>query len=115
MIFSRNGRLIDVQTRTPWTSFINNDRYIKVEIEFAAALDEHFGVTTAKQQVTVSPLIWDLLSEAGLPKAISNTRTGPRREACPPPRCPGTPDRRTSSIGAGDGGQRPGQWRHHAI
>ena len=30
IIFSRNGRIIDVQTRTPWTVFINNDRYIKL-------------------------------------------------------------------------------------
>lgn len=74
IIFSRNGRLIDVQTRTPWTRFINNDRYIKVEIEFSATLDEMFGVTTAKQQVTVSPRIWELLQQAGLPKAIEQLR-----------------------------------------
>ena len=74
IIFSRNGRLIDVQTRTPWTSFINNDRYIKVELEFSATLDEAFGVTTSKQQVTVSTHIWDLLREAGLPKAIEQLR-----------------------------------------
>ncbi len=74
VIYSRNGRLIDVQTRTPWTAFINNDRYIKVEIEFSATLDELFGVTTSKQQVTVSPLIWDLLRQAGLPKAIEQLR-----------------------------------------
>lgn len=74
IIFSRNGRLIDVQTRTPWTSFINNDRYIKVEVEFSATLDEMLGVTTSKQQVTVSPQIWDLLREAGLPKAIEQLR-----------------------------------------
>lgn len=74
IVFSRNGRLIDVQTRTPWTSFINNDRYIKVEIEFSATLDEAFGVTTSKQQVTVSTFIWDLLREAGLPKAIEHLR-----------------------------------------
>lgn len=74
VIFSRNGRLIDVQSRTPWTSFINNDRYIKVEVEFSATLDEAFGVTTSKQQVTISPLIWDLLREAGLPKAIEQLR-----------------------------------------
>ncbi|MCW3838174.1 ATP-binding protein [Sphingomonas canadensis] len=74
IVFSRNGRLIDVQTRTPWTSFINNDRYIKVEIEFSATLDEAFGVTTSKQQVTVSTFIWDLLREAGLPKAIEQLR-----------------------------------------
>jgi hypothetical protein len=75
IIFSRNGRLIDVQTRTPWTSFINNDRYIKVEVEFSASLDEAFGVTTSKQQVTVSPFAWDLLLQAGLPKAIEQLRT----------------------------------------
>ena len=75
IIFSRNGRLIDVQTRTPWTSFINNDRYIKVEVEFSATLDEAFGVTTSKQQVTVSPFAWDLLLQAGLPKAIEQLRT----------------------------------------
>lgn len=74
LIFSRNGRLIDVQTRTPWTSFINNDRYIKVEVEFSATLDEAFGVTTSKQQVTVSPFMWDQLREAGLPKAIEQLR-----------------------------------------
>jgi hypothetical protein len=75
VIFSRNGRLIDVQTRTPWTTFINNDRYIKVEVEFSATLDEAFGVTTSKQQVTVSPFAWDLLLQAGLPKAIEQLRT----------------------------------------
>ena len=74
IIFSRNGRLIDVQTRTPWTTFINNDRYIKVEVEFSATLDEAFGVTTSKQQVTVSPLIWDQLRSAGLPKGIEQLR-----------------------------------------
>ena len=74
IIFSRNGRLIDVQTRTPWTSFINNDRYIKVELEFSATLDEMFGVTTSKQQVTVSHRIWELLQQAGLPKEIEKLR-----------------------------------------
>lgn len=74
IIFSRNGRLIDIQTRTPWTAFTNNDRYIKVEVEFSANLDEAFGVTTSKQQVTVSTWIWDLLRQAGLPKAIEQLR-----------------------------------------
>src|ERR1700744_4446406 len=50
IVFSRNGRVIDVQTRAPWTVFINNDRYIRVEVEFSASLDEMFGVTTSKQQ-----------------------------------------------------------------
>lgn len=75
VIFSRNGRLIDVQTRTPWATFITNDRYIKVEVEFSATLDEAFGVTTSKQQVTVSPFAWELLLQAGLAKAIEQLRT----------------------------------------
>lgn len=75
LLFSRNGRLIDMHVRTPWTSFINNDRYIKVEVEFSATLDEIFGVTTSKQQVTVSAFAWDLLLQAGLPKAIEQLRT----------------------------------------
>lgn len=74
VIFSRMGRLIDVQTRTPWTTFINNDRYIKVEVEFSASLDDEFGVTTSKQQVTISQRMWDLLREHGLPKAIEQLR-----------------------------------------
>lgn len=74
IVFSRNGRVIDLAARTPWTTFINNDRYIRVEIEFSASLDEQFGVTTSKQQVTVSQAMWDRLREAGLHKAIEQLR-----------------------------------------
>lgn len=74
IVFSRNGRVVDVQARTPWTTFINNDRYIRVEVEFSASLDEAFGVTTSKQQVTVSQGMWDQLQAAGLPKAIEHLR-----------------------------------------
>ena len=75
LVFSRNGRVVDVQSRTPWTTFINNDRYIRVELEFSAALDEAFGVTTSKQQVSLSPEMWDHLRVAGLPKAIEHLRS----------------------------------------
>ncbi|NTF91625.1 ATP-binding protein [Agrobacterium rhizogenes] len=74
IIFSRNGRLIDVQNRLPWTVFINNDRYIRVEIEFSATLDELFGVTTSKQQVSVTAMVWDALRQAGIHKAIEQLR-----------------------------------------
>lgn len=74
LIFSRNGRLIDVQNRAPWTVFINNDRYIRIEIEFSATLDELFGVTTSKQQVSVSTPVWDALRQAGIHKAIEQLR-----------------------------------------
>lgn len=74
IVFSRNGRIVDLVARTPWTTFINNDRYIRIEIEFSASLDELFGVTTSKQQVSVTSLIWDRLREAGLHKAIEHLR-----------------------------------------
>jgi hypothetical protein len=119
VIFSRNGRLIDVQNRTPWTSFINNDRYIKVEIEFSATLDEAFGVTTSKQQVTVSPLIWDLLRQAGLPKAIEQLRNkvkqakvARRLEALTPCNGERRLSERAMSIASamGEGGSNNPQW-----
>lgn len=74
IVFSRNGRVIDVHSRTPWTTFINNDRYIRIEVEFSASLDEAFGVTTSKQQVSVSQEMWEQLQAAGLPKAIEHLR-----------------------------------------
>ncbi|REG53308.1 ATP-binding protein (plasmid) [Paracoccus versutus] len=74
IIFSRNGRIVDIHGRTPWTTFVNNDRYIRVEIEFSAGLDEAFGVTTAKQQISLSREMWDLLRAAGMPKAIEHLR-----------------------------------------
>ena len=75
LVFSRNGRVVDVQSRTPWTTFINNDRYIRVEVEFSASLDEAFGITTSKQQVSLSPEMWNRLHMAGLPKAIEHLRS----------------------------------------
>jgi len=73
-IFSRNGRIIDVVARNPITVLQNNDRYIKIEIDFPAVLDEHFNISTSKQRVDVSDTIWDRLREAGLGKAIEQLR-----------------------------------------
>ncbi|WP_313552979.1 ATP-binding protein [Brevundimonas sp.] len=74
IIFSRMGRMIDVVSRPPWTTFLNDDRYIKVEVEFPAVLDEEFGITTSKQQITVSERVWNILKENGVPKAIEQMR-----------------------------------------
>ena len=79
LIFARNGRIIDVVTRNPITVLQNNDRYIKVEIDFPAVLDEHFNISTSKQRIDVSETIWDRLREAGLGKAIEQLR-GKARE-----------------------------------
>jgi hypothetical protein len=79
-IFSRNGRIIDVVARNPITVLQNNDRYIKIEIDFPAELDEFFNISTSKQRVDVSDVIWDRLREAGLGRAIEHLRSKAREE-----------------------------------
>lgn len=64
LIICREGRQIDVVT-PPWTKFQNNDRYIKIEVDFDPALDEYFGVTTSKQQIMIDDVMWEKLKSAG--------------------------------------------------
>jgi len=73
-IFSRMGRIIDVVTRSDLTTFQNNDRYIKIEVDFPAVLDEEFNVTTSKQQIVPSERMWELLRQNGLVKALEQLR-----------------------------------------
>ncbi|MBV9783702.1 MAG: ATP-binding protein [Acidisphaera sp.] len=73
-IFARMGRIIDVITKNDVTTFQNNDRYIKIEIDFPALLDEEFNVTTSKQQVVPSDRMWDILRQNGLVKALEQLR-----------------------------------------
>jgi hypothetical protein len=73
-IFARMGRIIDVVTRSDLTVFQNNDRYIKVEVDFPAVLDEEFNVTTSKQQIVPSERMWDILRQNGLLKALEQLR-----------------------------------------
>lgn len=73
-VFARMGRIIDVITKNEVTTFQNNDRYIKVEIDFPALLDEEFNVTTSKQQVVPSDRMWDILRQNGLLKALEQLR-----------------------------------------
>jgi hypothetical protein len=108
IVFSRNGRVVDVQSRTPWTTFINNDRYIRIECEFSASLDEAFGVTTSKQQVTVSQEIWEQLQAAGLPKAIEHLRAKVRAAKVERPRAIGAGTTR-AATGADHGPDHLGQ------
>ena len=74
MIVSRMGRVLDVVNRLPKTRFNNYDKYIKVELDFDASLDSEFGVTTSKQQVSISERIWTLLENEGLYSTITNLR-----------------------------------------
>jgi hypothetical protein len=91
LIISRMGRVIDVVTHVPSSmisdakkierlTFKNNDRYIKVEIDFPAALDEEFNVATSKQTVMLSNRIWEVLEQNGLFAAMAQLREKFQRE-----------------------------------
>lgn len=74
IIFVREGRQIDVVTKTPWFGFQTNDRFWKIEVNFPASLDEEFSVTTNKQQIVPSERIWTLLEQAGVKRAIDQMK-----------------------------------------
>lgn len=73
-IVARMGRIIEVVRHYDTTTFVNYDRYIKIEIDFDANLDEEFNVPTSKQRVDVSERIWEILKENGILKALSQLR-----------------------------------------
>ena len=64
LLICRNWRQLDC-IRPDWTPFQIYDRNIKIEIDFDPALDEYFGVTTSKQQVTIDDQMWDKLKGSG--------------------------------------------------
>jgi hypothetical protein len=82
IIFLRNGRQIDVvDSKCPWTKFQNNDRYVGVDVDFSAELDEEFSITTSKQQIVVSQRIWNILYDNGVYEAITLMRKRYEKES----------------------------------
>lgn len=73
-IFARMGRVIDVVAKNEETTFVNYDRYHRIEVDFPAVLDEEFSVTTSKQQISPSDRIWEILKQAGVFKALEQMR-----------------------------------------
>src|SRR5581483_8944247 len=64
LLICRESRHID--TISPrWTKFQNYDINVKVEVNFDAALDEYFGITTAKQQIVIDDEMWEKLQHSG--------------------------------------------------
>ena len=55
-IIARMGRIIETVRHSPLTTFVNNDRYFKIEVDFDASLDEEFNVPTSKQRRINQPL-----------------------------------------------------------
>jgi hypothetical protein len=80
ILFYRMGRFLDCVRHTPFHTFMNYDRYYKIEVDFPAVLDEHFNVSTSKQRVDVSETIWNKLKEAGIIKAVSSLTSKARAE-----------------------------------
>lgn len=74
LIVLRAGREIDVVTKGLPTTFGNYDRYVGLEVDFPATLDEFFGVTTHKQQITLSESIITLLNQNGVWQTVEKMR-----------------------------------------
>lgn len=84
IIFLRNGRQIDVLRPPRRLGKINatTDRFWAVEVDFDAALDDWFSITTSKQQVTPDNRIWDMLADkANLFKVIGEMRSAYEKQA----------------------------------
>ena len=77
-IVTRAGRQIDLVSKTQFSksdfTLGNNDRHWAIQLDFDPVLDEEFGITVNKQQVTLSERIWDKLKEEGVPGIIKSLR-----------------------------------------
>ncbi len=64
LLICRERRQIDCVT-PPFTKFQNYDMNVKIEIDFDPELDEYFGITTAKQQISIVDEMWEKLKHGG--------------------------------------------------
>ncbi len=64
LLICREGRQIDCISPR-WYKFQNYDANLKIEINFSSELDEFFGITTAKQQITIDDVMWEKLGQGG--------------------------------------------------
>jgi hypothetical protein len=80
LVVTRSGRQIDLVSRTHYakdtenTTIINYDRNWAIELDFDPILDEEFGITVNKQQVTLSEAIWQKLSDNKIPNVVTDLR-----------------------------------------
>lgn len=76
LIVTRAGRQIDLAMRPHYAgdkydmTIVNYDRNWAVELDFDPILDEEFGITVNKQQVTISERMWQILEAQGVPQII---------------------------------------------
>jgi hypothetical protein len=64
LLVCREKRQIDT-VQPWWKTYTIFDRNVKVEIDFDPELDEYFGITTTKQQITIDPEVREKLQHSG--------------------------------------------------
>jgi len=79
-IILRAGRQIDVVTKIPDKVLQTYDCNWGLEIDFDPTLDEYFGVTTNKQQITISEGMWAMLTQNGVLNAMKEMHARFMRE-----------------------------------
>jgi hypothetical protein len=86
LIVTRAGRQIDLVARPHYAreaenlTIVNYDRNWAVELDFDPVLDEEFGITVNKQQVTLTEWMWQKLSDEKLPSIITGLRSRTKKE-----------------------------------
>jgi hypothetical protein len=81
LIVTRAGRQVDLVTRTHFSrpadnvTIVNYDRNWAIELDFDPVLDEEFGITVNKQQVTLSERIWQKLADEKIPAIVKELRS----------------------------------------
>ena len=77
-IVNRAGRQIDLVRKAKFADdnfnkvILNYDRNWAVELDFDPVLDEDFGITVNKQQVSISDRVWDILQDQGVGAMIKS-------------------------------------------
>jgi Histidine kinase-, DNA gyrase B-, and HSP90-like ATPase len=86
LIVTRAGRQIDLVNRTHFPkdadniTIVNYDRNWAIELDFDPILDEEFGITVNKQQVTLSERVWQKLADEKLPVIVKGLRSKFKKE-----------------------------------
>ncbi len=85
-IVTRAGRQIDLVRRAKFSKsdfniqLLNNDRNWAVELDFDPVLDEDFGITVNKQQVSISDRMWNILQDQGVGAMVKNLHNDEEKE-----------------------------------
>lgn len=86
LIVMRAGRQIDLVTRLGYNkeadniTLVNYDRNWAIELDFDPVLDEDFGVTVNKQQISLQENVWQVLTNQGLPTIVKALRARVKRD-----------------------------------